>query len=180
MATWSAIHRQTKCLCRFNSDTVTVPKAVISQKLFWNSAVIDLVSIIIQCRTVSENTDIFRIIIISKNRTLIHVVHFRIWLQDYMVVTGSQLCYYSFMRGKYISQSQLDWMLSWYFTSVFEIHTSKSKYTRLLCCRGNWGGVLFICFPIFTDLNNDISYYNHYEVLYFNFSFLVYNINTHT
>lgn len=73
----SAIYRQTKYLCCFDSDTITVPQAVKFQELIWNTAIIDPVSIIIQCRKVSENTDMFKIIIISKNKALIHVVHFR-------------------------------------------------------------------------------------------------------
>lgn len=49
------------------------PKAVKSQERFLNKAFIDLVSIIIQCRIMSENTDMLRIRIISKNRALICV-----------------------------------------------------------------------------------------------------------
>lgn len=77
LAMLSAIHRKTKYLCSFDTDTITVPKAVKFQELIWNIAIIDPVSFIIRCRKVSENTDMLKIIIISKNRALIHVVHFK-------------------------------------------------------------------------------------------------------
>lgn len=134
LVTWSAIHRQTKCLRSFDSDTIIVPKAVKLQELFWNSANIGLESIIIQHRAVSESTDMLGITIISKNRALIHVVYFKFWLQAHD---------FGFTKEKNHSQSPLSWLVSWNFFSVlFETHTCKSKYSRLLCLLL---GLSFVC-----------------------------------
>lgn len=120
------------------------PQSSYIAKTFLKFCSLDLVSIIIQCRTVSENTDMLWIITISKNKASIHVVHFRIWLQDYIVVTGSQFWCYTFMREKYLSQSQLDWMISWYFTRNYLKFTHQNPNTQdcFICC---WGIESFVC-----------------------------------
>ena len=69
-----------------------------------------------------------------------------------------EFCIVVLRKKKKYFLSQFDSVVSCKFISgLFEIHLHPNPYPRLLCLLlGKWGGGLFVCFPIFTHINNDV------------------------